>query len=108
MLPIALRLFWGEVDNCNCCSSTEGQGLILSRLIDGREDEDNMKMKITSSRIWKQNEEILHRINTVDERFEELVVVDIEDEGEVDEDEEDDDNDEDEVDNDDEYKDESE
>lgn len=60
-----------------------------------------MKMKITSSRIWKQNEEILHRINTVDERFEELVVVDIEDE-------EDDDNDEDEVDNDDEYKDESE
>lgn len=60
-----------------------------------------MKMKITSSRIWKQKEEILHRINTVDERFEELVVVDIEDE-------EDDDNDEDEVDNDDEYKDESE
>lgn len=67
-----------------------------------------MKMKITSSRIWKQNEEILHRINTVDERFEELVVIDKEDEGEVDEDEEDDDNDEDEVDNDDEYKDESE
>lgn len=67
-----------------------------------------MKMKITSSRIWKQNEEILHRINTVDERFEELVVIDKEDEGEVDEDEEDDGNDEDEVDNDDEYKDESE
>lgn len=67
-----------------------------------------MKMKITSSRIWKQNEEILHRINTVDERVEELVVVDTEDEGEVDEDEEDDGNDEDEVDNDDEYKDESE
>lgn len=67
-----------------------------------------MKMKITSSRIWKQKEEILHRINTVDERVEELVVVDTEDEGEVDEDEEDDGNDDDEVDDDDEYKDESE